>query len=108
MTQYSILVNKKGTILSFKVADADPSRFPVKNLIGKHFSRLIGTNCKKDLHRIMQEASKTSKPGNFTTFLPARGTSSGPVVEWTVQPKSGNILDMLLPARYLLIGRATA
>jgi hypothetical protein len=102
MAQFSILLNKKGTILSFNVTDADPKRFPIKKLTGRHFSQLIGVDCKKDLRHIMRETSKTRKPGNFRTFLAARGSQEGPVVEWTIMPKAGYVL---LPARYLLIGK---
>lgn len=42
MTRYSLVVNKRGTILSFKVVDADPELFPVRDMTGHHFSRLIG------------------------------------------------------------------
>ena len=102
MTQYSILLNKKGTIVSFKVVDADPKRFPSKNLKGKHFSRLIGLDCKEDLHFIIEETTKTRKPGTFRTFSPPRGFCEGPVVEWTIQPKAG---WLLAPTRYLLVGK---
>jgi hypothetical protein len=102
MAQYSLLLNKKGTILSITAMNVDPKRFPVQKLTGRHFSRLVGSDCKKDLRNIMEETSKTRKPGNFRTFLPSIGTREGLVLEWTIQPKAG---FMLLPARYLLIGR---
>jgi hypothetical protein len=102
MAQYSLLLNKKGTILSITAMNVDPKRFPVQKLTGRHFSRLVGMDCKKDLRNIMEEASKTRKPGNFRTFLPPMGSREGLVLEWTIQPKAGYIL---LPARYLLIGR---
>jgi hypothetical protein len=102
MTQYSILLSKKGTIVSFKAVNADPKKFPVKNLKGRHFSRLIGLDCKKDLRFIIQETSKTHKPASFRTFFAARGSSEGPVVEWTIQAKSG---WLLAPTRYLLLGK---
>lgn len=106
MTQYSVLVNKKGTILSFKIIDADPAKFPVKKLKGSHFSKLIGFNCKKDLQHILEEASKTQKPANFQTYIRSTAGFDGPVVEWTVRPKSGTILDVLFPARYELTGKS--
>ena len=102
MAQYSLLLNKKGTILSITAINVDPKRFPVQKMTGRHFSRLIGTDCKKDLRNIIQEISKTRKPGSFKTFLASRGASEGLVLEWTIQPKSS---FMLLPARYLLVGR---
>lgn len=102
MAQYSLLISKKGTILSITAMNVDPKRFPVQKLTGRHFSRLIGTDCKKDLQNIIQEISKTRKPGNFRTFLASRGSHEGPVVEWTIQPKTGNIL---LPTRYMLVGK---
>jgi hypothetical protein len=105
MAQYSLLLSKKGTILSFSVKDPDPNKFSVRKLTGRHFSSLIGADCKKDLRNIIQQISKTRKPGNFTTFLSAEGTYEGPAVEWTIQPKSGSLLTQLLPSRYLLIGR---
>jgi hypothetical protein len=105
MTQFSIIVNKKGTILSYKAIDADPRKFPVKNLRGSHFSRLIGTDCKKDLRSIMQETSKTRKPSFFQTFFLPKGSFEGPVIEWTIQPKAGSLLDALFPERYLLLGK---
>ncbi len=104
MTQYSILLNKKGTILSCSVTDADESRFPVKKkLTGRHFSYLIGMDCKKDLRSIIQETTKSRKPSNFKTFFSPQGSHEGPLVEWTMIPKSTSIL---LPTRYLLIGKA--
>ncbi len=102
MTQYSVLLNKKGTIVSCKVVDADSQKLPVKNLKGRHFSRLIGLDCKVDLRFIIDETSKTGKPSTFRTFSPPRGFAEGPVVEWTIQPKSG---WFLAPTRYLLVGR---
>jgi hypothetical protein len=103
MAQFSILLNKKGTILSFNVMDADPKRFPIKKLTGRHFSLLVGVDCKKDLRHIMKQTSKTRKPSSFRTFLAAaRGAQEGPIVEWTLLPKSGYVL---LPSRYLLIGK---
>ena len=105
MAQYSLLLNKKGTILSFSIKDAAPHKFRVRKLTGRHFSSLIGADCKKDLRNIIQQISKTRKPGNFTTFLSAEGAYEGPAVEWTIQAKSGNLLHHLLPSRYLLIGR---
>ena len=105
MTQFSIVVNKKGTILSYEALNADPKRFPVKNLRGSHFSRLIGIDCKKDLRNILLETSKTRKPASFQTFFCPKGANEGPVVEWTIQPKSGNLLADLLSERYLLVGR---
>jgi hypothetical protein len=105
MTQFSIVVNRKGTILSYEAINADPRRFSVKNLRGSHFSRLIGTDCKKDLRNILQETSKTRKPTSFQTFFLPKGSFEGPVIEWTIQPKSGNLLDVLLPERYLLVGK---
>ena len=73
MTQYSILLNKNGTILSFKFVDADAQKLPTKNLKGRHFSRLIGLDCKEDLRFLMQETTKTRKPGTFRTFSPPKG-----------------------------------
>jgi hypothetical protein len=102
MAQYSLLINKKGTILSITAMNVDPKKFPVRKLMGRHFSHLIGTDCKKDLRYIMQEISKTRQAGCFGTFSPASGDREGPVLEWTIQPKFGNIL---MPVRYLLIGK---
>jgi hypothetical protein len=102
MTQYSILLSKTGTIVSLKIVDADPERFPVKNLRGKHFSRLIGLDCRKDIYDIIQRISRTNEPTSFKTFFASRGSSEGPVVEWTIQPKSG---WLLAPTRYLLLGK---
>ncbi len=102
MTRYSLVVNKKGTILSFKVVDADPELFPVKNVTGRHFSRLVGENCKKDFKYILQEISKTRRTASFWTFFSPRGSHSGPVIEWTVQPKPGGIFTT---TRFELIGK---
>jgi hypothetical protein len=102
MAQYSLLLNKKGTILSISAINVDPKRFPVQKMTGRHFSRLIGSDCKKDLRHIMQETLKTRQPGSFRTFLAARGAQDGLVLEWTIQPKSGSIF---FPARYVLVGR---
>jgi len=102
MTRYSLILNKKGTILSFKVMDADPEHFPVKDMTGRHFSRLIGEDCKKDLSHILQEISRTRRTGSFRTFFSPRGSYAGPVVEWTVQPKPGNIFTT---ARFELVGK---
>jgi hypothetical protein len=104
MAQYSILLSKKGTILSLKVADSDAKKIPVKKLTGRHFSHLIGSDCKKDLRNIIQETSKSRKPGSFRTFFAARGSFEGPVVDWIIQPRSNNFLNILMPARYMLIG----
>jgi hypothetical protein len=102
MARYSLIINKKGTILSFKVLDADPEKFPVKDLTGHHFSHLVGQNCKKDLGYILQEISKTRQTGNFRTFFSPKGIHAGAVVEWTVQPKPGNIFTS---TRFVLIGK---
>ena len=102
MTQYSILLSKTGTIVSLKIVNADPKRFPVKNLRGKHFSRLIGLDCRKDIYDLIQRISRTNEPASFTTFFASRGASEGPVVEWTIQTKSGWLLT---PTRYLLVGK---
>jgi len=102
MTRYSLVLNKKGTILSFKVVDADPEQFPVKDMTGRHFSRLIGEDCRKDLRYILQEISRSRQIGSFQTFFSPRGTHTGPVVQWTVQPKPGNIFTT---TRFVLIGR---
>ena len=102
MTRYSLVVNKRGTILSFKVLDADPELFPVKDLTGRHFSRLIGEDCKKDLGHILHEISKTRQAGNFRTFFSPRGSHAGAVVEWEVHPKPGNIFST---ARFEMIGK---
>ncbi|MBN9380472.1 MAG: hypothetical protein J0H74_06890 [Chitinophagaceae bacterium] len=102
MTRYSLVLNKKGTILSFKVVDADPERFPVKDMTGLHFSWLIGENCKKDLRYILQEISRTRQTRSFRTFFSPRGNLAGPVVEWTIEPKPGNIFST---ARFVLIGK---
>jgi hypothetical protein len=102
MTRYSIVLNKRGTILSFKVVDADPELFPVKNMTGRHFSRLIGDDCRKDLGHILDEISRTRQTGSFHTFFSPRGSHAGAVVEWTVQPKPASIFST---ARFELIGR---
>src|SRR3981081_3975888 len=93
MAQYSLLLNKKGTILSITAMNVDPKRFPVQKLTGRHFSHLVGTDCKKDLRNIMEETSKTRKPGIFRTFLASRGSREGLVLEWTIQPRSGSFLS---------------
>jgi len=102
MTRYSLIVNKRGTILSFKVVDADPELFPVHDMTGRHFSRLIGEDCKKDLGYILHEISRTRQASSFRTFFSPRGSHAGAVVEWTVQPKPGNIFST---ARFELIGK---
>jgi len=102
MTQYSILISKKGTIVSLKVENADLKRFPVKNLKGKHFSRLVGLDCRKDIYDLIQHISKTHQPANFRTFFAARGSQQGPVVEWTIQPK---VSWFFAPTRYILSGK---
>ena len=102
MVRYSLVLNKKGTILSFKVMEADPEWFPVKDMTGRHFSRLIGEDCKKDLTHILQEISRSRQTGFFRTFFRPRGAHAGPVVEWTIQPKPGNIFST---ARFVLIGK---
>jgi hypothetical protein len=102
MTRYTIELNKKGMILSFKVINADPDRFPVKNLTGRHFSYLVGDDCRRDLRSIFQQISKTRQPAVFRTLFAPKGPHSGPVVEWTVQAKSVSIFWM---SRYLLTGR---
>src|SRR5882762_9527263 len=102
MTKYTIEVNKRGTITSFEVVDADPSRYPVKDLTGRHFSHLVGDDCRRDLRYIFQEVSKTRNPATFKTLFAAKGKNAGPVVEWTVQPKSVSVFTM---SRYLLIGK---
>lgn len=103
MTQYSILLSKKGTIVSLKVESADPKRFPVRNLRGKHFSRLVGLDCRKDIYDLIQHISKTQQPASFRTFFAPRGAFEGPVVEWTIQPKTGWFFG---PTRYILSGKA--
>ena len=102
MTQYSILLSKTGTIVSLKIVNADPKKLPVKNLKGRHFSRLIGMDCRKDIYDMIQQITRTNEPASFKTFSAARGNAEGPVVEWTMQPKSG---WLLAPTRYLLIGK---
>jgi len=102
MTRYSLVVNKRGTILSFKVVDADPKLFPVKDMTGRHFSRLIGDDCRKDLGHILHEISRTRQAGSFRTFFSPRGSHVGAVVEWTVQPKTGNIFST---TRFEMIGK---
>lgn len=102
MTRYSLVLNKKGTILSFKVMDVDPERFPVSDMTGRHFSHLMGEDCKKDLRHILQDISKTRQTGSFRTFFRPRGAHAGPVVEWTILPKPGNIFTT---ARFELIGK---
>ena len=102
MTQYSILLSKKGTIVSLKVDNADPKKFPVRNLKGKHFSRLIGLDCRKDIYDLIQHITRPQEPANFRTFFPARGSSEGPVVEWTIQPK---VSWFFAPTRYILSGK---
>jgi len=102
MIQYSVLLNKKGTIVAFKVVDADPRKLPIKNLKGRHFSRMIGLDCKDDLRFLIEETAKTRQPGTFRTFSPPVGFVEGPVVEWTIRQKTG---WMLQPTRYLLVGR---
>jgi len=102
MTRYSLVLNKKGTILFFKVIDADPERFPVKDMTGRHFSRLVGEDCKKDLRYILREISRTREARSFRTFFSPRGTHAGPVLEWTVQPKSVSIFST---ARFVLTGK---
>jgi len=77
MTRYSLVVNKRGTILSFKVVDADPKLFPVKDMTGRHFSRLIGDDCRKDLGHILHEISRTRQAGSFRTFFSPRGSHAG-------------------------------
>src|SRR6187402_2712461 len=101
MTRYSLVLNKKGTILSFKVIDADPERFPVRNVTGHHFSRLIGEDCKKDLRHILQEITRTRQTRSFRTFFRPRGAHSGPVVEWTIQPRRGRFFSL---PRFELVG----
>lgn len=102
MTRYSLVLNKNGTILSFKALDVDPERFPVRDLTGSHFSRLIGEDCKKDLRYILREILKTRQMGSFRTFFRPRGAHAGPVVEWTIQPHPGSIFST---ARFELIGK---
>lgn len=102
MTRYTIILNKKGTILSFKVVDADPDRYPVKDLTGRHFSHLVGDDCRRDLRCIFQEVSQTRLPFSFKTLFAPKGKHEGPVVEWTVQPKS---ISVFTRTRYLLIGK---
>lgn len=108
MTQYSITINRKGTIMSLQVVDADPNRFPVKNLKGNHFSRLLGTDCRKDLSYMLQETAKTRQPGSFRTFLPPKGANEGPTLEWTILPKASTLLNIFFPTRYLLVGKEVA
>lgn len=102
MTRYSLILNKKGTILSFKAVDVDPERFPVKDLTGRHFSRLIGEDCRRDLRHILQQILRTRQAGSFRTFFSPRGVHAGPVIEWTIQPKPGNIFST---ARFVLTGK---
>jgi hypothetical protein len=102
MMRYSLVLNKKGTILSFKVMDADPERFPVKDMTGRHFSRLIGEDCRKDLKYILQQISRTRQAGNFRTLFSPRGMNVGPVIEWTIQRRPGSFF--FSTARYELIG----
>lgn len=102
MTQYSILLSKTGTIVSLKIVNADPKRFPVKNLKGRHFSRLIGMDCRKDIYDMIQQISRTNEPASFRTFCASSGNSEGPVMEWTMQCRSG---WLLAPTRYLLTGK---
>ena len=104
MTQYTILLSKKGTMVSLKVVNADPDRVPVKSLKGKHFSRLVGQDCRKDIYDMIQQISTTHQSASFRTFFVPKGSSKGPVVEveWTMQPKSG---WLLAPTRYLLLGK---
>ena len=108
MTQYSIVINRKGTIMSLQVENADPSRFPVKNLKGNHFSRLLGTDCRKDLGNMLRLTDKTGASCNFKTFLPPKGAHEGPFMEWTIQARSPTLLDLFLPVRYQLVGREIA
>jgi hypothetical protein len=103
MAQYSIVVNGKGTILSVKSINIDPKKMPVKRLTGRHFSHLIGADCRKDLRNIMHETTKSRQPGNFRTFFAARGHSEGAVVEWTIQARYRNLINMVMP-RYVLVG----
>ena len=102
MTRYTIELNKKGTITSFKVIDADPDRYPVKDLTGRHFSHLIGDDCRRDLRTIFQHITKTRQSVSFRTLFAPKGPHSGPVLEWTVRPKSVGFLGL---SRYSLIGR---
>jgi hypothetical protein len=108
MTQYSLTINKKGTIMSLQVVDADPNRFPVRNLKGNHFSRLLGSDCRKDLSYMLRETDKTRKPSSFRTFLPPKGSNEGPLLEWTILPKSATLLNIFFPARYVLVGKEVA
>lgn len=103
MTRYALILNKKGTVLSFKVMDADPERFPVKDVTGHHFSRLIGEDCKKDLQYILKEIARTRQIGSFRTFFSPRGAHAGPVVEWTIQPRPGSFFSMA--PRFELVGK---
>jgi hypothetical protein len=102
MTRYSLVLNKRGTILSFRVIDAEPEKFPVKDMTGRHFSRLIGEDCRKDLRYILQQISKTRQMGSFQTFFSPQGMHAGPVVEWTIEPKAGSIFSA---ARFVLTGK---
>lgn len=108
MTQYSLTINKKGTIMSLQVIDADPKRFPVRNLKGNHFSRLLGTDCRKYLSNILREATQSRETRSFRTFLPPKGANEGPLLEWTIQPKSGTLLSIFSSQKYLLVGKEVA
>ncbi len=52
--------SNKGIIVSLKAVNADPEKFPVKNLKGRHFIRLVGLDCRKDLCDIIQDLQDKS------------------------------------------------
>jgi hypothetical protein len=101
MTKYSIHVNGNGTILSLKVENPDPVRFPSGNLIGKNFSRLVGWDCRKDLKMILKSIAKTHQPARFSSFIAPKGANAGPFLEWTIQRKGRTLL---LANKYELCG----
>ena len=104
MTRYALVLNKKGTILSFKVVNADPERFPANDITGSHFSDLIGEACRKHLDDILREISRTRKPGSFHTFFSPSTSQPGPIVEWTVEPQHPRLFTA---PRFVLTGKDT-
>jgi len=108
MTQYSILVNKRGTILSMEVKNADSTKLPVNKIKGRHFSRIAGFDCRKYLRLIMEQTSKSQEPTVFQTFFLVTGVAQNQIVEWTILPRTNHanhLLDKFIPTKYLLVGK---
>jgi hypothetical protein len=85
MTKYSILVNQKGTILSFHVENPDTDRFPSEDLTGHNFGRLVGFNCWQDLDTLRKRVSKSRRPASFSTFVDLRNSGVHPIIDWTIR-----------------------